>query len=304
MHCIYRQTGHVLSASIMKNTIQTVTSPVDPTCSWRAHLWKCGEGGLHLSQGQRLWVWWRNAPLSVRCVWIRIWSWRRCSHRPSAGWHACGRSCLTPPEHRQHRFSITNLYTLCTQHRLQQTLNSIWPNYCFETSIWMRQCIIYTHTCQFIWNTELKPCNKSHLCEGSLLLEAKEFIKTFMNFMNTNTKLTFCMSKPIARFSPRPSLSVALRSFCCRQISTSSSGLVTSNTYYNKEIRSIVENVFLRLWQQSSGSDAMRKKLTCGFWRKELMLLAQPPARLRSGSLWRRQEPCITASSQVLWMLR
>lgn len=50
--------------------------------------------------------------------------------------------------------------------------------------------------------------------------------------------LTLWMSKPIARFSPRPSLNVALRSFCCRQIKTSSSGLVTSNIYCNRKRKS------------------------------------------------------------------
>lgn len=39
------------------------------------------------------------------------------------------------------------------------------------------------------------------------------------------------MSNPMARFSPLPSLGVALRSFCCRQISTSSSIFLTSKTY-------------------------------------------------------------------------
>lgn len=53
-----------------------------------------------------------------------------------------------------------------------------------------------------------------------------------MTIKHAGLSLTLCMSKPIARFSPRPSLSVARRSFCCRQIRTSSSGFFTSNTYY------------------------------------------------------------------------
>lgn len=43
------------------------------------------------------------------------------------------------------------------------------------------------------------------------------------------------MSKPIARFSPLPSFGVALFSFCCRQIKTSSSTFLTSNTYYRDD---------------------------------------------------------------------
>lgn len=48
----------------------------------------------------------------------------------------------------------------------------------------------------------------------------------------------FCtrwMSKPMARFSPLPSLGVALFSFCCKQISTSSSTFFTSNTYCREQ---------------------------------------------------------------------
>lgn len=45
---------------------------------------------------------------------------------------------------------------------------------------------------------------------------------------------TFWMSKPIAKFSPLPSFSRDLLSFCCRQIKTSSSGFFTSNTYCRK----------------------------------------------------------------------
>lgn len=72
-----------------------------PTCSRRARRWRRGAGSLPPGQGQRLWVWWRNGPLSSRFVWTQTLSWCRCSHQPSAGWHASGRSCLTPPEHRE-----------------------------------------------------------------------------------------------------------------------------------------------------------------------------------------------------------
>lgn len=114
-------------------------------------------------------------------------------------------------------------------------------------------------------------------------------------------KLTLCMSKPIARFSPCPSLRVALRSFCCRQINASSSAFFTSNTYYSKErakhSRMVVNGCH-------GESKIMAWKHTCGFWRKVFLLFMQPPARLRSGSSWCRQEPRSTASSHVLWKLK
>lgn len=114
-------------------------------------------------------------------------------------------------------------------------------------------------------------------------------------------KLTLCMSKPIARFSPCPSLRVALRSFCCRHISASSSAFFTSNTYYSKE-RAKHSRMFVNSCHGES--KIMTWKRTCGFWRKVFLLFTQPPARLRSGSSWRRQEPRSTASSHVLWKLK
>lgn len=110
------------------------------------------------------------------------------------------------------------------------------------------------------------------------------------------------ISKPMARFSPFPSLGVALFSFCCKQIRTSSSTFFTSNTYWEDK----AENDLLHLSTDSTGRCARWDLAgpTCGFCRKVVLWLMQPPDLLRRGS-WRWiQEPLITSSSQVLWMLR
>lgn len=119
-------------------------------------------------------------------------------------------------------------------------------------------------------------------------------------------QLTLCMSKPMGRFSPRPSLSLALRSCCRRQMRTSSSGFFTSNTYYGnkkQENTNVVGHcIFSSVFKQPRWVKWQLN--TCGFWRKLCLLLVQPPARFISGSSCRRQDPRMTTSSQVLWKLR
>ncbi len=108
---------------------------------------------------------------------------------------------------------------------------------------------------------------------------------------------TLWMSKPMATLSPLPSLDRTLLSCCCRQIRTSSSGFVTSNTYWRTQKHSSVH-------LYTTHTHTHTHTHTCGFCRNVALWLMQPPDRFIKGSSWRHQAPRITSSSQVLWMLR
>lgn len=116
--------------------------------------------------------------------------------------------------------------------------------------------------------------------------------------------LTWWISKPIARFSPFPSWGVALFSFCCKQISTSSSTFFTSNTYWRKKQKKRRQPCYTLALDTYRSLKTRTRGPTWGFCRKVVLWLMQPPDRLRRGS-WRWiQDPLITSSSQVLWILK